>query len=302
MRTAAFAATLLLILTACSTTDNSNASPYDQPNPLMATEISRRIEQIPYLHREELLENLLWLSQTGEQTISTLLDGLQHDHPKVRSSAAWVLGRIGDRRTIPQLQMAVNDSDPTVRLECARTLVLLGDLEHAPVLIEGLDSERKEVRYLCHEALKSSTGHDFGYDHLAVSQTEIRSSVLRWREWWSEYSGDELFASGYAQQHGLDAAAAQPAAPGGEVMPADPGQTQGQDEPPTPETVPPVQPESQPAPQPNESQSGESPAGATEIPVVEIEMPPVPHEVPAGSQSGSGNPGGNGSKGSDGNR
>ncbi|MCR9248432.1 MAG: hypothetical protein NXI31_25680, partial [bacterium] len=67
MRTAAFAATLLLLLTACSTTTTSSTeSPYEQPNQLMGAEIDRRIDQIPYLHREELLDNLLWLSQSGE--------------------------------------------------------------------------------------------------------------------------------------------------------------------------------------------------------------------------------------------
>jgi HEAT repeat protein len=73
----------------------------------MAGEIDQRIEQIPYQHREELLQNLLWLAQTGEQTIPAVLDGLRHDNPKVRSSCAWVLGRLRDRRTIPNLQAAV---------------------------------------------------------------------------------------------------------------------------------------------------------------------------------------------------
>lgn len=67
----------------------------------MAGEITRRVEQIPYQHREELLQSLMWLAQTGEQTIPALLTGLHHGNPKVRSSCAWVLGRIGDRRVIP---------------------------------------------------------------------------------------------------------------------------------------------------------------------------------------------------------
>ncbi|MCA8949781.1 MAG: HEAT repeat domain-containing protein [Planctomycetes bacterium] len=221
MRTAAFAATLLLTLTACSTTETKVESPFESPNDLMAVEISRRIEQIPYLHREELLENLLWLGQTGEQTIPALLEALRHDNAKVRSSAAWVLGRIGDRRTIPQLRTAAKDREETVRLESARTLVLLGDLDQAPSLIEGLDSDRKEVRYLCHEALKTATGHDFGYDHLAVNQTEVRGAVLKWRQWWSEYSGDQRFTASYQQRYGLmpNGSAAQPASPAGEVQP-----------------------------------------------------------------------------------
>lgn len=209
MRIAAFGATVLLALAACSTTD-STESPFVQPNSLMAGEIDRRMEQIPYQHRDELLENLLWLAQTGEQTIPALLQGLRHENAKVRSSSAWVLGRLRDHRTIPNLQGAMRDSDTTVRMEVARTLVLLGDLTWCPNLIEGLDSEKKEVRYMCHEALKSATGHDFGYDHLNQNRTDLQVAVLRWRQWWSEYSGDTFFAQSYQQQHKLDAAMAAP--------------------------------------------------------------------------------------------
>ncbi len=216
--TRAIAATLLFAFAACSTT-GSNESPYQQANSLMAGEITRRVEQIPFQHRDELLQNLLWLAQTGEQTIPAVLDGLRHESPKVRSSCAWVLGRIRDRRTIPNLQQAMRDSDQTVRMECARSLVTMGDLEWSPNLIEGLDSDRKEVRFLCHEALKTATGHDFGYDHLNQNVADLQQSVLRWRQWWSEYSGDDLFAKSYQQAHGLEA---QPAMPMGEQKPMAP--------------------------------------------------------------------------------
>jgi len=37
--------------------------------------------------------------------------------------------------------------------------------------------------------------------------------VLRWRQWWSEYSGDAMFSSSYQQKYNLQP---QVAAPGGE--------------------------------------------------------------------------------------
>ncbi len=255
MRIAATAATLLFAFTACSTTGTSD-SPYQQPNGLMAGEITRRIEQIPYQHREDLLNNLMWLAQTGEQTIPSLLDGLHHESPKVRSSCAWVLGRIHDRRTIPSLQQAMRDSEQTVRMECARSLVTMGDLAWAPNLIEGLDSDRKEVRYMCHEALKTSTGHDFGYDHLNQNVAELKQSVLRWRQWWSEYSGDEYFAQSYMQANGLTA---QPAMPMVEQKPMPPmplDNVQGNDQ---PQPVPNNEPQTNP-PQTNPEGVVEQPA------------------------------------------
>ncbi|MBL8724083.1 MAG: HEAT repeat domain-containing protein [Planctomycetes bacterium] len=216
MRIAALSALLLFAFAGCSSPPPPPPTDgFQQPNGLMATEINRRIEQIPYQHRDELYQNLLWLAQTGEQTIPTLLTGLQHENPKVRSSCAWVLGRLGDRRTIPDLQRAAKDAEQTVKLECCRTLVQMGDLAWAPALIEALDSERKEVRFMCHDALKTSTGNDFGYDHLTENQSQMRLSVLRWRQWWSDYSGDAAFAQVYQQRHGLQA---MPAMPMGETQ------------------------------------------------------------------------------------
>lgn len=214
MRIAATGALLLLVLHSCSTAPAPSQSEFLEPNSLLAGEISRRVEQIPFQHRDELLQNLLWLSEKGEQVIPAVLTGLQNDNAKVRSSCAFVLGRLRDRRTMPQLQQAMSDADPTVRMECARTLMLMGDLNVSPTLIEGLDSERKEVRYLCHEALKSASGHDFGYDHLNQDQKQLQVSVLRWRQWWSDYSGDAQFAADYQRKHGLEP---QLAAPMGEV-------------------------------------------------------------------------------------
>ncbi|MBL8756048.1 MAG: HEAT repeat domain-containing protein [Planctomycetes bacterium] len=224
MRIAAIGASMLLLLASCSTTEMKSESPFLQPNSLMGDEISRRVEQIPYQHRDELLQNLMWLAQTGEQTIPALLQGLNHENPKVRSSCAWVLGRVRDRRTIPNLQNAMQDGEATVRMECARTLVTMGDLKWSPTLIEGLDSDRKEVRFMCHEALKTATGHDFGYDHLNQNTADLHGSVLRWRQWWSEYSGDAMFAQSYMEQHKLQPAVA---APNGETQPQT-GGTEGQ--------------------------------------------------------------------------
>ena len=221
MRTVAI--TTLLVLTACGTT-RDHSSEFAQPNQLMGQEISRRIEEIRYQHRDVLFNNLLWLAQSGEQAIPALLDGLRHEDPKVRSNCCWVLSEIGDRRAIPYLQPLSRDSVDSVRLEAARSLVVMGDMKPVPVLIEGLDSERIQVRWLCHEALKRSTARDFDYDHLTDDRLARSHSVYRWRRWWSEQSNDPFFAASYAQAHGLrtdDAMGTEgmdlPAAPSGET-------------------------------------------------------------------------------------
>lgn len=218
MRTVALSS-LLLGLAACGTTPKPK-SPFAEPNELMGQEIQRRVDQIQYQHREELFNSLLWLSQSGEQAVPALIRGLSHGEPKVRSNCSWVLAQIGDRRVIPYLQKLTADDHETVRLEASRSLVLLGDLKYVPTLIEGLDSDKKQVRYMCHEALKDATGRDFDYDHLTEDAVARAQTVFHWRQWWGEQSGDTFFASSYAQQHGLRTdAAAPPAAPGGETAP-----------------------------------------------------------------------------------
>ncbi len=215
MRIAVLSLPLMLLCTACSMFSTQEKSEFTPPNSLMADEIHSRVQQIQYQHRDELLQNLMWLSQTGEPAIQALLDGLKSQSPKVRSSCAWALGRIHDRRTIPHLQAVVKDQNETVRLEAARALLGMGDLSPSTLLIEGLDSDKKEVRFLCHESLKASTGRDFGYDHLSDDEAQRHIAVLSWRQWWSDYSGDAYFAQSYQERHGMV-----PAKPMGEVQQA----------------------------------------------------------------------------------
>ncbi|MEZ5962768.1 MAG: HEAT repeat domain-containing protein [Planctomycetota bacterium] len=204
MRLQAIIPLTLAVLTGCMSTTTSDQS-YVKANSVVAAEITRRISDIQYQHRNDLLDNLMWLAQSGEQAIPYLLDAMHHQEPKVRANAAWVLGRIKDRRVIPELETAANDQNQTVRLEIARTLVTLGDIKYAPALIEGLDSDRPAVRYNCHQALKEASGRDFGYDHLAESEVDRQRATLRWRQWWGEQFQDPWFASSYAQAHGFDA-------------------------------------------------------------------------------------------------
>lgn len=218
MRRTALIATLLT-LAACATVEDKSY-PFAQANSLMRREIQSRIANIPYQHRQELLNNLIWLvTRGGETAITDLLTALENEDAKVRSSSAWVLGRLMDRRVIPQLRPLVNDENRSVRFEAARSLMVMGDLEHATLLIEGLDSDRIPVRYNCHMALRDSTGRDFQYDHLEEEPAERRLAVLRWREWWAEQTADPFFAQKYAEKHGIGSAAGGPGqqTPGSEL-------------------------------------------------------------------------------------
>jgi hypothetical protein len=183
-------------LAGCGSVQSSSRE-FTEPNTLIKGEIQQRIDQIQYQHREELMNNLLWLANQGEHAMGQLNEALRHEEPKVRSSVVWCLGRMGDRRAVPHLQALVSrETDETVRLEASRTLLLLGDFAQTATLINGLESERRHVRYLCHEALRSQTGHDFGYDHRSENAVERAGAVAQWRNWWAEQSGDRMLRTG----------------------------------------------------------------------------------------------------------
>lgn len=190
-RVAAFAS--LFLVAALSSCASSSSSQFVDPGNLMREKIDEQIARIPYQHQQELLDNMLWLSQVGEGAIPALVQALDSGEPKLRSSAAWCLGHMGDKRVIPYLQKHTNDSNEIVRLEIARSLVLLGDYRQIPALIAGLDSELQDVRYRCFDALQSATGQNFDYDHRISEADDRRSSIDRWQQWWVAQQGQAWF-------------------------------------------------------------------------------------------------------------
>ena len=77
MRFSLATAWMCLGFAACGSAPEVEDSKYVEPNSLMATEISDRIAQIPYQQQMELVNNLEWLAQTGEQAIPLLLEALK---------------------------------------------------------------------------------------------------------------------------------------------------------------------------------------------------------------------------------
>ena len=46
------------------------------------------------------------------KTVDLLIEALQHEHPRVREKAAWILGRIGDPRAVEALIATLQDPNP----------------------------------------------------------------------------------------------------------------------------------------------------------------------------------------------
>ena len=70
-------------------------------------------------------------------------DALKDDRPEVRGAAAQALGEMGAKSAIPQLLDMINDTEPSVILAAAHSLITLGDNRGYNVYYAVLTGERK---------------------------------------------------------------------------------------------------------------------------------------------------------------
>lgn len=169
------------LLAACVSSSNRTEAPVRE-DVVLRGEIERRVAEIPYMHGVELVANLERLAAIGDPAVPYLVRALGSDSWLTRSSAAWTLGVMGDRRNIPQLRELLDDRVPGVRYQAAASLVELGDGAGFAVLVEGLSDPDLQARYKCFESLRDATGNDFGYEHDA-EPTRRRAAVTRWQDW-----------------------------------------------------------------------------------------------------------------------
>jgi len=151
-------------------------------NPMVTTRIQARVDNIRYQRGTTLITNLERLAAYGEPAIPICVEGLKSDDAMTRMGCAYVLGRIGDTRTVPDLEGVLADQVDYVRYEAASQLGNMGSKAGYGVLVEGLENERVEYRFKCFEALRELSGHTFGYVHNAPAE-ERAEAVAKWKAW-----------------------------------------------------------------------------------------------------------------------
>jgi len=98
------------------------------------------------------------------------LSGLTNQLPEKRSEI------------ISYLKTGLTDSDPTIRVQVAQLVLIWGEKDALPVLIEALDSKEIMVpsepmtplAFYAHLILTQHTEQDFGFDK------------TKWQNWWQE--------------------------------------------------------------------------------------------------------------------
>jgi HEAT repeat protein len=154
----------------------------ESTNPMVQTRIQARVDNIKYQRGTTLITNLERIVAYGQPAIPICLEGLKSEDAMTRMGCAYALGRIGDTRTVPDLESTLSDQVDFVRYEAASQLGNMGSKAGYSVLVEGLSSERVEYRYKCFEALRELTGHTFGFVHNAPPE-ERAEAVAKWKAW-----------------------------------------------------------------------------------------------------------------------
>jgi len=201
MSTRWFALFLAATLAACSSTrpnedegrtdDSANAEFAEPSSPIVETRLRARVDNIKYQRGVTLITNLERIAAYGEMAVPVCLEGIESEDAMTRMGCVWVLGRVGDPRTVEAVEGLLDDDVDFVRFEAASQLGNIGSKKGYRVLVQGLEHERVEYRYKCFEALRDLTGHSFGYSHNAAP--EIRAqAVKQWQSWLEQMEAEDL--------------------------------------------------------------------------------------------------------------
>jgi HEAT repeat protein len=163
----------------------------ESTNPMVPARIQARVDNIRYQRGTTLITNLERLVAYGEPAVPICVEGLKSDDAMTRMGCAYVLGRIGDTRTVAELETTLGDPVDYVRYEAASQLGNMGSKAGYSVLVEGLENEKVEYRYKCFEALRDLSGHTFGYVHNAPDE-ERAEAVAKWKAWLEQINSENM--------------------------------------------------------------------------------------------------------------
>lgn len=146
-------------------------------------EIDALVAELAAARGEKIVEVGMRLVGRGEPAVPALRKALVADDPALRANAAWLLGVMKDRRTIPDLQHAAEVDDvPTVRYEAAGALLELGHPAGFVVLVDGLSESDARRRAKCIDVLAERVHERFGFEPDG-DPAERTAAIRRWRAW-----------------------------------------------------------------------------------------------------------------------
>ncbi len=158
--------------------------------------VGTRIDPVTNQPLTVLVENSMGVQTQKLELSQGLLDELNNEDARVRSSVARILGLLGDRSAVRPLMDRLYDPDVLVGDRVAEALGRLEDVSAAPALVTALESSQEAVR--ARAGLGSSSGGapsvgdpDAG---LSAPDDALRARIERAQAWLQ--AGDQAARNG----------------------------------------------------------------------------------------------------------
>lgn len=146
-------------------------------------ELRALVDRLGTVRGEELLALGAKILERGEAAIPPLLDALSSPDAHVRGPAAYLLGVLKDRRTLPKLStLAEEDPVPSVRYEASAALLSMFDPRGFAPLVAGLSDPDARLRHTCIDVLSEASHERWGYEADGPPD-EREAAIRRWRAW-----------------------------------------------------------------------------------------------------------------------
>lgn len=109
-----------------------------------------------------------------------------------RTSAARVIGAVGDNGLSKILEPYIGDSDPIVQVELGQALLSCKNRMGVPPLLKALGAPESEIRFRAILGLKRvNNGQTYGFD-MNKGSDENAEALKSWNDWWQK-EGQKLF-------------------------------------------------------------------------------------------------------------
>jgi HEAT repeat protein len=184
-----------LLMVACTTTvtekTEADQAGLDPTNPMVQLRLQGRIDNIKYQRGTTLIANLERIAAYGDAALEICTENLGNENAMTRMGCVYVLGRIGNPQSVPDMEKLLVDEAKFVRYEAASQLGNLGSRSGYTVLVDGLSDDNIRYRYKCFEALQQLTGRTFDYSHNASPESR-KVSVEKWAVWLKQIESEEM--------------------------------------------------------------------------------------------------------------
>ncbi len=104
---------------------------------------------------------------------------------KTRLIAAETIEKLGLKEAIEHLAPYLDSEDPSVRVQIATSLAVLGDMSGMPALIEELDHPEYDRRFLANSRLTHFTKTDMGFN-AEQNKDQRKPAIAKWKSWWRQ--------------------------------------------------------------------------------------------------------------------